>query len=155
MLCCTQRESLSPHLLTIGCLVSPHGRASLDISTRQFDANSATPSRSHRTNTNSSPGMERTRKNLKAALVKSAESKYFLPEDGLNGILTAETIRACIEEAGIDIVLKRNCVEAVFDGGKKLLALLIMLNRVDLLVKFVETDHSSKSGHLDSRLPFE
>lgn len=99
--------------------------------------------------------MERTRRNLEKALVKSVESKYFLTEDALNNVLTQDIIRECIEQADIDVLLKRNCIEAVFEGGKKVLALLIMQNRVGLLAKFVETDHSSKSGHLDSRLPFE
>ncbi|KAL9121919.1 MAG: hypothetical protein Q9187_001523 [Circinaria calcarea] len=99
--------------------------------------------------------MERIRKNLKEALVKSAESKYFLTEGALNSILTRDTVRECIEKTEIDMLWKRNCMEAVFNGGKRVLALLIMRNRVDLIVKFVETDQSSKTGHLDSRLPFE
>lgn len=99
--------------------------------------------------------MRATRQSLKQALVKTTDTKYFLPEDCLNSILTEATITECIDQADIDRVRRRSCKEAVLHGGKKVLALLIMLERVDLILNFVETDQASRTAHLDSRLPLE
>ena len=92
---------------------------------------------------------------LKRAQVKTSESKYFLPFDKRDEILTDDKVRECISQAHIDLSWKEHCIQAVLRGGRSLLALLILCDRVDLLVAFLETTQSLPSSQLDSRLPLD
>lgn len=95
------------------------------------------------------------RLDLKQALVKNIDSKFYLPEEALMGILTDENVEKCVGQADIEEHCRHGCITAVLNGGKKVLALLIMLNRVEIIRNFVETDQLPRVAHLDSRLPFE
>ena len=93
------------------------------------------------------------RARLKNAQVKTSEAKYFLPNEKLYRILTDDMVRDCISKAQIDASWKQHCIQAVLDGGRALLALLILIDRTELLVSFLETSQSPFST-LDSKLPF-
>ena len=94
------------------------------------------------------------RARLKNAQIKNSESNYFLPDNGLYEILTGDVIKNCISEAEIDVSWKQPCIQAVLDGGRSLLALLILIDRVHILVTFLEMAPSLASTTLDSRFPF-
>lgn len=99
--------------------------------------------------------MEDIRRDLKKALVKNVDAKFFLPEQELMRILTDDNVKKCIGQADMEGHLKHDCIIAVLNGGRRVLALLIMLKKLEIIRKFVETDQSPKIAHLDSRLPFE
>ena len=94
-------------------------------------------------------------RNLKQALVKNVDSKFYLPEQALLRILTDDAVEKCIRCADIEEYRRHGCIRAVLGGGRRVLALLIMLNKVEVVQKFVETDQLPRETHLDSRLPFE
>lgn len=95
------------------------------------------------------------RRDLKKALIKNVDAKYFLPEQELIRILTDDNVKKSISQTDIAGHLKHDCIIAALNGGRRVLALLIMLKKVEIIQKFVETDQSPKLAHLDSRLPFE
>lgn len=95
------------------------------------------------------------RRDLKQALVKNSDSRFFLPEQALIRIVTDENVEKCIRQADMEEIWRHGCSLAVLSGGRRVFALLIMLNRIELIRKFVETDQLPRLAHLDSRLPFE
>ena len=95
------------------------------------------------------------RRDLKKALIKNVDARFFLPEQELVRILTDDNVKECISQADMEEYLKHDCIMAILNGGRRVLALLLMLKKVELIRKFVETDQSPKISYLDSRLPFE
>jgi hypothetical protein len=90
---------------------------------------------------------------LTNASVSDINKAKFIPEGQLYAILTPEIIENCIQESKIEPDLWEDCIRAVLLGGRRILAILVLIERVHFLGNFVEIDGSHQDLHLDSRLP--
>ena len=86
---------------------------------------------------------------------RTSDNKRFLTNAAIEQILSPSAIQFCIRNAKIESTKKDECLEVVLAGGKKVMAVLVLMKRVELLVRFVERDGLPEVGNLDSKLPFK
>lgn len=85
-----------------------------------------------------------------AAFVTTQSDQRFMPHGRLESILTDAAVEGCIRECGLEGPWADDCIQAVKAGGRKILMILIWLNSVKLLHKFLDKGRAS-----DAQLPFE
>ena len=90
---------------------------------------------------------------LLAARVKNIDSRYFIPDSALERILSSEAIHHSIQKTTIEVYRRREIIDAIVNGGKRLFAILTLLGEEFSLVNFIERDQMVKTYDLDSRLP--
>lgn len=95
--------------------------------------------------------LEKLRQRATSSSVKAIDGHYFIPDAKLLEILPDTDVEVCIQEcAGLDVARKKDCSRTVKSGGRKILLVLIQLEKVHLVLKFV--DHNR--AH-DRQLPFD
>lgn len=84
---------------------------------------------------------------------KNHESRYFVPETALYHLLTQDVIEDTIKTSEVKPYDRGSLVKAVVSGGRKVFAVLILIDRPQLISAFVRHDHFQISS-LDHKLPF-
>jgi hypothetical protein len=85
--------------------------------------------------------------------VVNVNKRDFFPEGTLENILTEQRIRDCLRLSRVEPHIKDEYLGRVISGGRKILAILILIRRVELLGCFIESANP-KVSHIDFRLPF-
>lgn len=85
--------------------------------------------------------------------LQNINKAQYIPEGQLDEILTSENIRICLEQSKISPNLWDDCIAAVESGGRRVFAILILVERMLFLDKFVGIDGSHIDLHLDAQLP--
>ncbi|KAK4212633.1 kinase-like domain-containing protein [Rhypophila decipiens] len=84
--------------------------------------------------------------------LKNFQDHRFIPDINIRKLLPDDVIDACIRESakleGPDWV--KDCCDTIKSGGRKILLILIQVEKVHLVIKFVDSQNA-----IDSRLPFE
>lgn len=93
--------------------------------------------------------IENVRLQIQLGLVESHARRSFLPNEKLEEIFSPTTIQRVIENLDCDKDELISLPRTIRDGGRKVLAMLIWCNRLDLIVTF------RNYGFLDHRLPLE
>jgi hypothetical protein len=83
--------------------------------------------------------------------VKSLDGRNFFPEKDV-AALPEDDLRLAVRSSIEEVYRRDEAVQLVLRGGRKVFALLIILNEESMLVNFLETD-TALSKSLDSRLP--
>jgi hypothetical protein len=81
-----------------------------------------------------------------------SESERFIPYESLDKLLTEDEIRNALKESDIDIIRRNDISERVFSGGKRIFAILVSIDHLELIYSFIEHDNYS-TAKLDDKLP--
>ncbi|KAI4160296.1 MAG: hypothetical protein LQ342_005888 [Letrouitia transgressa] len=98
--------------------------------------------------------MESLREELESNLLRNIDSRQFIPDHQVGQIVSDNVVRACVEQSSIEHQLREDCIGTILAGGRRVLAILMMLDHEYLITKFVEKDNLLKDTTIDSRLPF-
>ena len=94
------------------------------------------------------------RSQLLSTSVRSIDGRNFIPYQRLCDTLTAAQIEVVVNSCVRDVWRRKEVISMVMNGGQKVLSILLIIRREDLLVHFLETDNL-QSNPLDSRLPLD
>jgi hypothetical protein len=90
------------------------------------------------------------RNEISAALVTTQSDQWFMPEGRLPTILTDTAIEECVRKCDLEGPWADECIKAVQAGARKILMVLILLGKVEVLSEFVDKGRAE-----DAQLPFE
>lgn len=97
--------------------------------------------------------MTRLRGRIESLRRRNVEFRYFIPNQELEIILDTKSIEAEIQECDVEPYDRREFVEAISQGGRKVFAILVLISQPHLIEKFVKNDQLHGS-QLDDRLPY-
>lgn len=86
--------------------------------------------------------------------VRSEDGRSFYPAENVAEVLTNEVVRQLVDLCIDEYVRRRETIALVRQGGRKLLIVLILINQLELLDKFIDTHTTHEKATLDTRLPF-
>lgn len=98
--------------------------------------------------------LEPFREELESKLLQNVDCRRFIPDNEILRIVSDDVVRASVEQSTIEPQLREDCIDAVLAGGRRVLAILLMLDHEHFIAEFVEKDFLLKDSVMDSRLPF-
>ncbi|MCJ1459965.1 hypothetical protein MMC28_010344 [Mycoblastus sanguinarius] len=106
-----------------------------------------------------SDGLTTLREQISELQCCNVEGKLFVPEGTLDQVLTTATVQSAVHQCGLYSYShlgykKLEIVRAVIPGGRKVFAILVLMNKLDLIAKFAESD-TLQGANVDSKLPYE
>ena len=84
---------------------------------------------------------------------RNVDGRYFVPNRALREVITEQAVLTAVEACGILPGRQEDIVKRVPQSGRRLFAILTLLNRQILILKFIENDQLIPRP-LDSSLPF-
>lgn len=85
---------------------------------------------------------------------QNANGKHFVPHPALHDLMSTAVVRDALQGSKIERYLIDQTTAAVINGAIKIFAILTLIHRVELILKFIQGDGFSGS-RLDHKLPFE
>ncbi|KAH5159568.1 hypothetical protein HBH69_056940 [Parastagonospora nodorum] len=98
--------------------------------------------------------MDDLREAIKLVRPKNIERKRWVPESRLTQLLTKDAVYTVLAASSIQKYRLEDIVRDVVRSGKKTLAILILLDRPELIVCLIEDDQLQHKIHVDSKLPY-
>lgn len=83
---------------------------------------------------------------------RNSETERFVPYGSLDKLLTEDEIRTAVEESDIEVFRRDYITRVVLSGGKRVFAVLVSIDRLELIYNFIEHDNYS-AAKLDDKLP--
>ena len=93
------------------------------------------------------------RESFRESRCLNAEHRYFIPAATFDRILTTDAVRSVVKECGISSHRQSEVIQIIEDGGRKTLAILLMIRLPQLFTQFVEIDQYSQG--VDMKLPYD
>ncbi|KAH8882492.1 kinase-like protein, partial [Thozetella sp. PMI_491] len=81
------------------------------------------------------------------------ESKWYIPATELEKALSAENVKDAVVESKIQPYKQDEVVQAILHGGKKIFAVLLLIDEAKCFVNFLGHDHLQNTP-LDAKLPY-
>ena len=86
--------------------------------------------------------------------VKSISGRDYFPESWLLETLSKPEIQHAVETCVVDATKRKEAVNVILNGGRRVFAILVIIREESMLVDFMETDNLLQNT-LDSRLPLD
>ena len=96
--------------------------------------------------------MDRLQESILMLRVENSLGQDFIPETKLLELLTEDTVRATCKNL-TNTFGSKDIADVVFSKGRKVFAILVLINHLDLIERFIQNDHFQTSP-LDHKLPF-
>lgn len=98
--------------------------------------------------------MEELETSLYTIRRKNAENHYFTPSYLVLDIMKPELVSKALCSSGLDRHLIKDVVEVIQNGAWNVFAILILLRKPEMILRFIHNDRLQLS-HIDDRLPFD
>lgn len=85
---------------------------------------------------------------------KNVHSRYFVPHRDLHEVLTRDAIHEALQDSTVPGWRLKETIENVMNGGRRIFAILVLMDEVDSICKFIGNDQL-EPVQLDSKLPYE
>lgn len=93
------------------------------------------------------------REKIQSLRVRNIDSKHFIPAESLNPILNNQVVNEVVMDCDVKQYRQSEVANLIVRGGRRTFAILIMIRRESLILRFVEKDEL-QGAWLDSKLPF-
>ena len=90
---------------------------------------------------------------IRAIRQRNFEGRGCVPTEALYQQLPESTIRQTLENSDINVVDLDETSQVVFQGARKIFAILVMLDEPCLILNFIASDQYQASSTLDHKLP--
>lgn len=97
--------------------------------------------------------MDALKRRLLGIETENYESKWYIPVTELEEALNVENVKAAVVESKVQPYKQDEVVQAVLHGGKKIFAILLLVDEAKCFVNFMEHDHLQNKP-LDAKLPY-
>ena len=84
--------------------------------------------------------------------LQDSEYKKFVPYTSLSELLTEDVIRTTVRSSDIEVFVLEDVIKRVYHGGKRIFAILIAMDQIELIVNFIKHD-DFQNVDLDNKLP--
>ena len=96
--------------------------------------------------------MEKLQESIQMLRVENSIGQDFIPETKLFELLTEDVVKETCKKV-IDTFNSKDVAEVIFRRGRKIFAILVLINHLELIERFIKDDHFQTSI-LNHRLPF-
>ncbi|KAK5445182.1 hypothetical protein LTS15_010273 [Exophiala xenobiotica] len=94
------------------------------------------------------------REQIRSLRTPNVFGKHFVPFQRLDSLITASFVQEALRICGVKVYERDEVQEAIVNGGKRVFAILCLMEREKLIAQFSGNDNFLK-GSLDSKLPLD
>ena len=96
--------------------------------------------------------MEEFRSDIVLLQISNFESRHFIPYQSLYKLMSRDFVKKVIDSCDFPAFRKKEIVEVVMKGARRILAIFVILRQENLFLQFIATDYS-QFVDLDRKLP--
>lgn len=94
------------------------------------------------------------RESIRSLRIPNVFGKHFVPFQQLDSLVTADFVQQALNTSGVKVYERDEIQEAILNGGKRVFAILSVIEKEELIARFSGNDNFLK-GSLDSKLPVD